>query len=277
MDKSVEYMQCDLCKVTKSDLADAVEDPYGVLFSPDKKKILKATDKFKKVSSYVIPDGTEVICDNAFSECEELEQIFFCNSLKVLGNSAFNCCTKLKIAVLPDSIQQIGSCAFEWCKDMFYIKLPQNITTIRDYTFSGCANLQKIDFPSGVESICNRAFQGCTHLELSEMPKKLKTIGKRAFYLCSSLGYFDFNEGLKEIGEEAFKCADFYDGLIESFCGDSGYLEIPKSVERIAHGAFFECRNLNELKIHRTTSVGGNIVSEDNKEDKQKSILVFID
>ena len=65
-------MENILTTVTEADLAEAVTDEYGVKYSPDGLRLLKAppydlSDCFKDIyGCYAIKPGTKVICDNAF-------------------------------------------------------------------------------------------------------------------------------------------------------------------------------------------------------------------
>ena len=49
------------------------EDEYGVLFSMDKKTLIKAKPSLE-LRSYSIPDGTEIIGENAFNSCSSLKE-----------------------------------------------------------------------------------------------------------------------------------------------------------------------------------------------------------
>lgn len=52
--------------VTTIDRQNGIEDAFGVLFSHDKKRLLKAPNS---LSFYQIPEGVEVICFSAFHGC----------------------------------------------------------------------------------------------------------------------------------------------------------------------------------------------------------------
>ena len=73
---------------------DAIEDEYGVKYSRDGKKLLKASSSFRK-KEYVVREGTEVICDGAFSGCKSLQSITIPNSVTKIGGYAFSGCTHL--------------------------------------------------------------------------------------------------------------------------------------------------------------------------------------
>jgi hypothetical protein len=104
-------------KVTDDDLANAWTDEFGVKYSPDKKRLLKAPRLFHSA----ILRGTIVICDNAFSEYNSLQKI-----------------------VIPDTVRVIGNRAFYWSFDLRWINIPSSVRRIGDNPFAGCTNLETI-------------------------------------------------------------------------------------------------------------------------------------
>ena len=100
-------------KVTKEELNNAVEDEYGVKYSSDWKRLLKAPSNLK--GEYFIKDG-----------------------VKVIGNYAFWGCGSLTSIDIPNSVTSIGGRAFLNCEFLKSINIPNNVTRIGDYAFSGC-------------------------------------------------------------------------------------------------------------------------------------------
>ena len=78
--------------ITYEEYAEAVEDEYGVLYTKDWEKLIKAPNE---LTTYTIKEGTKVIGDKSFSWCESLESINIPNSVTSIGNGAFSCCTLL--------------------------------------------------------------------------------------------------------------------------------------------------------------------------------------
>ena len=77
-------------KVTKKDLKNAVEDEFGVKYSKDWKRLLKAPGKLK--GEYHIREGVKVIGDNAFYNLNSLTNINIPDSVTNIGNLAFSGC-----------------------------------------------------------------------------------------------------------------------------------------------------------------------------------------
>lgn len=78
-------------EATEEELAEAWEDEYGVKYSKDGKKLLKAP---RNLTTYTIRQGIKVICDEAFFYLfgSSLQSINIPNSVTHIGDSAFSYC-----------------------------------------------------------------------------------------------------------------------------------------------------------------------------------------
>ena len=127
--------------VTDEDLSNAWTDEYGVKYSVDRKRLLKAP-KNMSIKEYTIKDGTIVICDWAFScfidEPSELVSVKIPNSITHIGKCAFEGC-KLKSLFIPNSATFIADNAFSNCSELVSIQVENNNriydsrTDTRDY------------------------------------------------------------------------------------------------------------------------------------------------
>lgn len=106
-------------EVTEEDLKNAVEDEYGVKYSKDWKRLLKAPTDLDGV--YSIKKGVKVIAKNAFLYCLILENINIPNSVISIGSNAFKGCWSLKSINIPDSVTSIGEGAFTGCNSLHSI------------------------------------------------------------------------------------------------------------------------------------------------------------
>lgn len=95
--------------VTDDDKSTAWVDKYGVSYSPDRKRLLRANSK---LIDYKVAEGTEIICDYAFFQCSSIKTIDFPDSLKCIGAKAFNNCVKLDSITLPQSLVSIRGNSF---------------------------------------------------------------------------------------------------------------------------------------------------------------------
>ena len=100
-------------KVTKEDLENAVEDEFGVKYSKDWKRLLRAPESLS--GKYSIRKGVKVIGDVAFWGCKSLTNINIPNSVTTIGKDAFAFCNSLTSINIPNSVTTIGEEAFEYC------------------------------------------------------------------------------------------------------------------------------------------------------------------
>ena len=84
--------------VSAEDLANAVEDEFGVKYSKDGLRLLESKDNIIK---YVVKAGTRVICDSAFAFCSSLTSVTIPNSVTSIGDRAFDGCSSLQSIIYP--------------------------------------------------------------------------------------------------------------------------------------------------------------------------------
>lgn len=112
-------------KVTEEDIKNGIEDEFGVVYSADGKRLLKC--KSEELMSYVIKEGTQVICNSAFDDVS-LQQITIPDSVTSIGDWAFECCDSLRQINIPDSVTYISEVAFAWCESLQQILIPEGTT-----------------------------------------------------------------------------------------------------------------------------------------------------
>ena len=87
--------------------------------------------------SITIPDSTLRICDAAFSECVDLEEVYFGKGLTYIDFGAFYRCTSLKKINLPNGLREIGTWAFAGCKNLEEpVGIPGSVTHIGTAAFA---------------------------------------------------------------------------------------------------------------------------------------------
>ena len=151
-------------ETTNDELKEAFVDEWGVKYSKDGRKLLKAPKKLDGI--YSIRKVTKIICEEAFRWS------------KTIG------CLFLKSLVIPDSVTNIGDYAFWGCKSLKSLVLPDGVTSIGDYAFDGCCSLRCVVISDGVTRIGNYAFWGCKSLKSLVIPDSVTHIGNGAFYYC---------------------------------------------------------------------------------------------
>lgn len=244
-------------EVTDEDLENAWTDEYGVMYSTDRKRLLRAP---KDISEYSVREGTKVICDGdicrvvlsdnkkrrtitklgegAFNKCEALKSISFPRSLIKIGDSAFRYCKSLSHIVIPDSVKEIGNRAFGDCSAIKECVLSKSLSFIGDWAFRDCKCLKRIVIQGPVDEIGDYAFGDCKELESVTLPNSVSSIGNYAFDGCKMLSSIVVPTSLRKIGIRAFRG-----------CESLEYFDMPDSVSIIGIGAFEKCRSLKMIKI----------------------------
>ena len=235
-------------KATDEELREAFVDEFGVKYSKDGKKLLKAPQGLN--GTYSIRKGTKIVCDEAFRW------------------SKFIGCRSLKSLVIPDSVTNIGDYAFWGCSDLADIVIPDGVTSIGERAFSGCISLKSLVIPESVVNLNGNPFvkwEG--KLECLSpyfiyankvlfdkdkskiiafrnknttsyvIPDSVSCIGIGAFAYCKSLTSIVIPDSVTRIGGIAFL-----------FCFSLSNIVIPDSVTCIGKRAFAFCNFPNDIK-----------------------------
>ena len=251
--------------VTKEDLENAVEDEFGVKYSKDWKRLLKAPESLR--GKYSIRKGVKVIGDGAFEWCDSLTSINIPNSVKIIGEYAFQDCNSLTSITIPSSVVTIFDNPFlHWHGNLYneskafiyedhvlfnkdkttliaYIAeetnytIPNSVTTIGDSAFAFCDSLTSINIPNSVTTIGDSAFGGCKSLTNINIPNSVTTIGDSAFAFCDSLTNINIPNSVTTIGNWGLGACKFLTSIT-----------IPNSVVTIIGNPFSNC-----IYNHRTT------------------------
>ena len=238
-------------EVTDEDLENAVEDEFGVKYSKDWKRLLKASSGLK--GEYSIRKGVKVIGNEAFSVCWLLTKINIPNSVTNIGNSAFSECSSLTCINIPNSVTNIGDKTFSYCKSLANINIPNSVTNIGNGAFSYCDLLTKIKIPSSVVNMNGNPFlewNGDLHNESKAFIYEHQVLFNKdkttlIAYRSKEKNYIIPNS-VTSIGDGAF-----------SMCESLTNIKIPKSVTNIGYSAFSECRSLTNINIpNSVTSIG---------------------
>ena len=241
-------------KATEDELKEALVDEWGVKYSKDGRKLLKAPQNLD--GTYSIRKGTKIICYRAFGRsqligCSSLTSLIIPDSVTNIGDYAFKGCISLAEVVIPNSVTNIGKFAFAKCKSLTKIILPDSVTRIGDSAFANCFSLTGIVIPSSVTSIGNGAFRHCSSLTSLVIPDSVTSIEDSAFYGCRSLSEIVIPSSVTSIGDSAF-----------SGCDSLSEIVIPSSVTSIGDWAFSGCDSLSEIVIPSSvTSIGDSAFS----------------
>ena len=231
-------------EVTKEDLKNAVEDEYGVKYSKDWKRLLKAPSRL--TGRYSIREGAKVIGKGAFFNCIFITSINIPEGVTTIGEHAFSCCYSLTSINIQECVTNIREHAFSHCNSLTSIIIPDSVTSIGDSAFSGCDSLTSIIIPKSVTGIGNCAFSDCDSLTSIIIPESVTSIGGYAFYNCDSLTNINIPDSVTSIGYGAFEG-----------CGSLTSINIPDSMTSIESFAFYNCNSFTSINIpDSVTSIG---------------------
>ena len=262
-------------KATDEELKEAFVDEWGVKYSKDGRKLLKAP--YELNGTYSIKEGVRIICNNAFFCCRSLTDIVIPDSVTSIGDGAFEGCRSLTEVVIPDRVTNIGKGAFANCCSLAEVVIPNSVTTIGGFAFMKCKSLAEVVIPNSVVCINSNSFIGWNgkleclspsfvyednilfnkdksriisfrnqKLTSYVIPASVTRIGEFAFSRFESLTEVVISDSVTSIGDHAF-----------SLCRSLTEVVIPDSVTSIGDGAFSSCESLRSVVIpDSVTSIG---------------------
>lgn len=194
--------------------------------------------KNKNITDAVIPDGVQVICDNAFYDCSSLLSVTIPQSVTHILDNAFANCYSLNSVGLPKNLEELGRRVFGNCKSLQSIEIPDKTLCFGFYVFEGCSSLKYIQLPNGITELLG-SFSECSSLEDIDIPNSVEIIETGSFYSCKSLKAIDIPRNVKYIGQLAF-----------SRCTSLESVDIPSNVTSIGEESFSYCTSLKSIYIH---------------------------
>lgn len=206
----------------------------------------------------------EIIDEQAFMNCLNIEEIYLPNSLIEIGKSAFNKCASLKSIEIPENVKELPVGAFYVCIKLESVTLPKNLEKIGASAFEQCVELREITIPNTVTIIDYKAFRSTKVLKVTfEENSSLKEIGRFAFensYLSSII----IPDSVEEIGSHAFTYC-----YIEKIHIGKNVKDIKESLRRFAFYEVYESA-VKEFSVSPEnpyyTCVDGVLYSKDGKE-----------
>lgn len=287
-------------EVTEYDEEHFWEDEYGVRYSLDGRRVIKATKKLEGID-YKIREGVLTICDQAFQ-----------------GKG-------LHGITLPDSVITIGGVAFANNDDMEYCNIPSTVKYICDNNpWGGCFNIRRLDCSSpyylikdGIlysydykiiygliywhqdividyrtKQISANAFWSSKYKSDNYIRNidlcNVSIIGNSAFFNCESAS-FDITESIGVLKDCAFFNCQLLERIdlskIETIpnhafvrCENLKEVILSSRLKRVSTGSFISCKSLKTISIPSTvtyisedafydcTALSEIIVAEDNKD-----------
>ena len=237
-----------------------------------------------RITRLVLPETLVEIADNAFHSNDELKEVVLPNSVKRIGKSCFAYCN-LKRIFLSGDLQEIGDFCFYGCQ-IDRIIIPSQVKTIGLNPFIGTSHIECLNnkiFTSENGLLYNN-YNGelISHFEEEEIAlfppmRKVKSfafygskvkdilIGKNivelepwAFYEARKLERIRWQKcTIKEISVGCF-----------GDCNNIEKIEIPKTVEKVEAGSFFNCYSLNTMRFEgESTRASSSIFYREDRPD----------
>ena len=155
-------------------------------------------------------------------------------------------------------VVSIAGRAFNASKTLTAVYVPSTVKDIGDSAFFGCNNLDRVSIQGGNLKIGNQAFAGCRSLKRVVFNGAAAELGDYAFWHCSKIAIY-YTQNVTAIGECAFIGSGLSGELdlrgaknIKSgaFNGcEITSITIGKNLSEIGPSAFFNCDDLNEIKL----------------------------
>lgn len=234
----------------------------GVLFSKNDRRLICFPQKCK-FTEYFIPNGVEIIGEQAFSQGTSLKFIAIPNTVTTIEEFSFVNCDSLKSITLPESVITVESSAFSSCDLLSSITIPDSVTSIDGNPFIFCNNLKTIYvspshpylktidgvlfFDDGRE---NRLVTYPCAFSATEykVPQNTTAIGKDAFLSCESLRSITIPDGVISIDNSAF-----------CYCSNLQSVILPESLISIGTSAFNGCSSLQNIVLpSNVRTLGGS-------------------
>ena len=265
-----------LKSITVSSNNPAYMSKDGVLYKGEMRELIQYPIANKR-SSFVIPDGVDIVADGAFMCSVNLTNITIPNSVTEIGVGAFSYCTGITDIAIPDSVMTFGARGFGMfcgCENLKSITIGKGIKNIDPGAFEDCNNLSDItvspennnfsskdgvlfnkdktelikypvgnqrtvySIPNTVKTIGYSAFHESVNLTDITVPNSVTSIGDRAFAGCTGLTSVTLGNGVTSIEDGAFYG-----------CTGLTSITIPDSVTSIGESAFVDCTGLTNVTL----------------------------
>ena len=188
-----------------------------------------------------IPDGIEIICQEAFYAMGNSGVLLIPNSVRIIENRAFAYNSFSGSLALPESLETLGSMAFYVSGFSGSLTMPNSVTEIGNHAFFGCRFSGSLTLSSSLSTIENCAFANCHFSGTLVIPNSVNLIVGAAF-TGNDFSELVLGESVATIESIAF-----------SGCNNlTGALRLPASLTQIDALAF---KNTSFTEIYSPNTV----------------------
>lgn len=234
----------------------------GALFSKADKRLISYPSRLE-VTSYSVPQGTEIIGNSAFSGCYSLSSITIPDSVVSIGANPFRSCSlsggisisanhplfAVVDGVLFSKPDHRLICYPDALPEETYA-IPQGTEIIGESAFADHPFLKSITIPEGVTCIEASAFAYCQYLTAINLPENMEPIVDYELY-AGGVIVANFPDSITSIGDYAF--SNYTGG------GDLPASVTPNGTPGIGKNSFYQCSSLTDITLpDGLTSIGDN-------------------
>ncbi len=140
-----------------------------------------------EIKSVIIQNGVTSIGNYAFTECKNLQNVYYGDTITSIGNCAFAMCSNLLNFNVHNGVTQIGDQAFYFCEKMSEVLISDTVLSIGYDAFEGCKSLTEISLPNSLTQIKPATFTGCSSLNSVTFSENIQSVDTGAFWNCNAL------------------------------------------------------------------------------------------
>ncbi len=220
---------------------------------------------FSGISSLSLPEGLTSIGQQAFIG-NPIENLYIPSTVEKIGNIAFSLNDKMKKIIVDKNNKVFDS--RNNCNAIIETKsstlilgdattiIPDNIATIRTSAFYGVDSLLHINIPASVSLIKPQAFYSCKNIRSIKVDANNKyydsrdncnaIIDKARNSLILGSVNTTIPGSVKKIGNDAFNSINISE------------IQIPANIDTIGNNAFYNCKNLYNVRFSEGLKYIGN-------------------
>ena len=198
----------------------------------------KAFDDCYVITNLQIPNCVNIIGENAFDDCVNLEYTMSEEGLAYIGNTS----NPYLVLVKRFSVEQYENGQIEYIASNITSQYTKKFTEyhvhadtkiIYHYALSGLddSGVTKIDLPKGLTQIGAGAFAYCTTLRDITLPEGLLSIGERAFENCNALPKLTIPKSVTDIDLNSFLGCSWEEIFYQEFAEMEAATETEETTE----------------------------------------------
>ena len=152
--------------------SDSFEYDGDAVYTNNKKRLVYC---MSQETSFIIPEGVEIIGEMAFRGKKALKNVIIANSVKEIEHDAFYDCDELDNIYVPAGVKVVRSYAFAECDKLKKVTFAGTPEKVGRHTFDDCDQLHDIIVPAGSSKFFRKELHfidGDTDYLVLEDPKK---------------------------------------------------------------------------------------------------------